>query len=276
MKNSLRRWEHSRRATNKSPANILRHACSTAIPTGKFRCFWKENIYCINKKNYAAFTNRVFILGPMHEHSLTQVENKNRYRDLYIKKDAFEKVVKTFFDEGLLKRLESTENPVFFDLSPQAVSELQPRLKNLSSIGMLNFDYTVQRKIADSIIAYLLGKLIEKDYIEKQPFPDWFLQVFTQLQEPKIFCKHITEIIEITNYSHSHFNTLFKKYTKTSLIDFIGSIRLEYSLELLRDEKLSVLDIAYNIGYNSVSHYISKFKQKYGVTPLQYRKSLNA
>lgn len=252
-----------------------------------FPCFqhshtdWEFSIFLegkyinhINKKDYSAIANRVFILGPNHVHSLTPMENKNRYRDIYIKADQFSAIITNMFGASLLERLSSAENPIFFDLSPQSVTELQPRLKNLSSIGMLNFDYVSQRQIADSIIVYLLGKLIEKDYIEKQPFPDWFLQVFSQLQEPKIFCKHISEIIEITNYSHSQFSMLFKKYTNQSLVDFIGNIRLEYSLDLLKNKGLSVLDIAYTVGYNSVSHYISKFKGKYGITPLQYRKNI--
>lgn len=228
----------------------------------------------INKKDYPAIANRVFILGPNHVHSLTPMESKNRYRDIYIKTDQLSSIICPLFGKSLLDRLSSEKSPIFFDLSPQSVTELQPRLKNLSSIGMLNFDYDSQRQIADSIIIYLLGNLIEKDYIEKQPFPDWFLQVFSQLQEPKVFCRHISEIIEITNYSHSQFSMLFKKYTNQSLVDFIGNIRMEYSLDLLKDEELSVLDIAYTVGYNSVSHFISKFKSRYGITPLQYRKNI--
>ena len=227
----------------------------------------------INGKDYIAVANRVFILGPAHSHALTQLETKNRYRDIYIENKKLYDIVLMFFGKSLMRRLCNTENPICFDLSPQCLTELQPRLKALTSISRIDSDYNSQRQIADSIIVYLLGKLIEKDYIEKQPFPDWFLQVFTQLQEPKVFCRHISEIIEITNYSHSQFSMLFKKYINQSLVDFIGNIRLEYSLDLLGNENLSVLDIAYTIGYNSVSHYISKFKKKYGVTPLQYRKS---
>ena len=227
----------------------------------------------INDRDYIAVANRVFILGPNHVHSLKPLGKENRYRDIYITDPHFETLVKNCFDASLWERLNSAQDPVFFDLSPQCMAEVLPRLKKLSSIGMLNFKYDSQRKIANSIITYLLGILIEKDYIEKQPYPSWFLQMFSQLQDPVVFCKHISDIIETTNYSHSQFGMLFKKYTNQSLVNFIGNIRLEYSLELLNNERMSVLDIAYTVGYNSVSHYINKFKKKYGITPLQYRKS---
>ncbi len=105
-------------------------------------------------------------------------------------------------------------------------------------------------------------------------FPKYFNFLAEGITNYARFCKHISEIVEITNYSHSQFSMLFKKYTNQSLVDFIGNIRLEYSLDLLKNKELSVLDIAYTVGYNSVSHYISKFKGKYGITPLQYRKNI--
>ena len=114
----------------------------------------------INGKDYIAVANRVFILGPAHSHALTQLESKNRYRDIYIENKKLYDIVLMFFGKSLMRRLCNTENPICFDLSPQCLTELQPRLKALTSISRIDSDYNSQRQIADSIIVYLLGKLI--------------------------------------------------------------------------------------------------------------------
>lgn len=67
----------------------------------------------INKKDYSAIANRVFILGPNHVHSLTPMESKNRYRDIYVKADQFSAIITSMFGASLLERLSSAENPIF-------------------------------------------------------------------------------------------------------------------------------------------------------------------
>ena len=55
---------------------------------------------------------------------------------------------------------------------------------------------------------------------------------------------------------------------------YLIEYRLEKSRELLEKTILKVSDIAAHVGYNDVSHYIQSFRKVYGVTPEQYRNSL--
>jgi signal transduction histidine kinase/DNA-binding response OmpR family regulator len=57
------------------------------------------------------------------------------------------------------------------------------------------------------------------------------------------------------------------------VIDYINNIRLENSREMLKSSSLSVSEIAYSNGFSSPNYFSTAFKNKYGMSPLTYRKS---
>ncbi len=53
--------------------------------------------------------------------------------------------------------------------------------------------------------------------------------------------------------------------------DYIRSIRLETALKLLKEEQLNITEIAYEIGFSSVSNFSKAFKKVYGKTPSEIK-----
>ena len=72
--------------------------------------------------------------------------------------------------------------------------------------------------------------------------------------------------------SKFHFAKEFKKYTGFSPIEYIIGVRINSAKQLLQHADLSVAQIAEAIGFHSACHFINIFKQKTGVTPLQFKK----
>lgn len=59
--------------------------------------------------------------------------------------------------------------------------------------------------------------------------------------------------------------------------DFINTYRIESAMAILKDtekNKVTVLEILYEVGFNSKSSFNTAFKKHTGVTPTEYRKSL--
>jgi AraC-like DNA-binding protein len=50
--------------------------------------------------------------------------------------------------------------------------------------------------------------------------------------------------------------------------------RIEKSIDSLFFSDLSISQIAYDCGFGSTSYYIEKFRNKTGMTPLEYKKRL--
>nr|WP_315193762.1 helix-turn-helix domain-containing protein [uncultured Flavobacterium sp.] len=59
--------------------------------------------------------------------------------------------------------------------------------------------------------------------------------------------------------------------------DFVNSYRIEHAKEILKDttkSKLTILEILYEVGFNSKSSFNTAFKKHTGYTPTHYRKTL--
>jgi AraC-like DNA-binding protein len=83
----------------------------------------------------------------------------------------------------------------------------------------------------------------------------------------------IEEISAKMLMSVSTFERWMKKIYGTSPRKYILSYKLSKAEIMLRQNLGSVKDIAYLLGFNSVSYFCSSFKEKYGKSPLNYIKS---
>jgi len=58
--------------------------------------------------------------------------------------------------------------------------------------------------------------------------------------------------------------------------DFVNEYRIKKAMEIFKnttDEKLTVLEVLYEVGFNSKSSFNTAFKKFTGTTPSEYRKS---
>ena len=56
---------------------------------------------------------------------------------------------------------------------------------------------------------------------------------------------------------------------------FIKRIRLNEAARLLAEENLRVNEACYGVGFASRSHFAKYFQEQFGVTPVEYKASLN-
>lgn len=85
----------------------------------------------------------------------------------------------------------------------------------------------------------------------------------------------INTLANLCHYNEYHFMRFFKKYTGKTCIQFLKNYRLEKSYNLLKNTDLSVTQIAFDVGFSNVSYFIRSFKEKYKVTPKEFRSSIN-
>jgi AraC-like DNA-binding protein len=57
-----------------------------------------------------------------------------------------------------------------------------------------------------------------------------------------------------------------------SVSDHINNIRLEKSKELLLNSNQNISEIAYSVGFSSPNYFSTSFKNKYGVSPKEFKK----
>ena len=88
-----------------------------------------------------------------------------------------------------------------------------------------------------------------------------------QLANPDLNVELLSKSIGI---SRVHLHRKLKELTNQSARDFIRTIRLKQAATLLSEKKLAVSDVAYTVGFSSLSHFSSSFREFYGMTPKEY------
>ena len=79
-------------------------------------------------------------------------------------------------------------------------------------------------------------------------------------------------IAEKMNMSRASFYNKFKNLTGETPNEYLNNLRLSKSTSMLVIEQgMSVADIAYSLGFNSANYFSRKFKEKFGISPAQYR-----
>ncbi|MCR4626985.1 MAG: response regulator [Treponema sp.] len=91
---------------------------------------------------------------------------------------------------------------------------------------------------------------------------------------------HISEEITLEsaasqlNVSSFYLSKLFKKEKGENFISYLTDLRLKKAKNLLQDKSLIIKEITAAVGYNDQNYFSKLFKNKFGITPTEYRNSL--
>lgn len=82
----------------------------------------------------------------------------------------------------------------------------------------------------------------------------------------------LEHLSEISFLSPNYLCRIFKEVTNKTVSEYIQSIRIGKACELLANTDLTVLNIAYEVGYRDIKYFGKIFKKNVGCTPSVYRK----
>lgn len=84
----------------------------------------------------------------------------------------------------------------------------------------------------------------------------------------------LTEIAAVASMSTYSFCRFFKSRTQQSFVDFVNDLRISYACRLMQEKEMNMAELASRAGFNHTTHFNRLFKRKKGLTPKEYRKSL--
>ena len=80
----------------------------------------------------------------------------------------------------------------------------------------------------------------------------------------------LNDLGQVASFSPWYAIRLFRELTGKTPGDYIRRLRLSRSALKLRDEKVKITDLAYDLGYNSVDGYQRAFLREFGCNPKEY------
>jgi AraC-like DNA-binding protein len=81
----------------------------------------------------------------------------------------------------------------------------------------------------------------------------------------------LIQVAKAVDISANHLSEKFKRVTGVNFVEYIARIRFEKTLGLLHDPNLRVSEIAFAVGFQSLSQFNRVFKKFSGKSPTEYR-----
>ena len=99
-------------------------------------------------------------------------------------------------------------------------------------------------------------------------------------QAQQFISEHIREKLSVplvasnVDVSPSYLTVLFHKNLQISPGEYIRRVKLQESKQMIRENNLNFTEIAAVLQYSTVHHFSRQFKEKFGITPSEYAKSV--
>ncbi len=93
-------------------------------------------------------------------------------------------------------------------------------------------------------------------------------RLLSNLEEPPCLC----DLARSVGMSHPKLNRCFKQMYGKTVFQCLRYERLNKAKELLEEQRISVTETAFQVGYDSLSHFSQAYKKQFGVLPSNYRK----
>lgn len=143
-------------------------------------------------------------------------------------------------------------------------------IRQLENCEMLN-DPDELYKTADIISDYI--KLLCSSLPKGRSDLHWLVSSMKNYADQR-FCYSITlkELAIIYQKNEQYIGRLFKKHMGVGFNEYCMGLRLKKASTLLPSTSDKIIDIALDCGFNNISYFNRAFKERYGVTPTEYKK----
>ncbi len=178
----------------------------------------------------------------------------------------------------------------------QEIPRVSPDSKVVIISGYAEFSYA-QEAVQHHAFDYLLKPIKEEDLSrvmtsllseldegeasgemedgERPPAYDRMIDnVISEIREHYMEDISLTSLSAKYNISMGHLSKMIKESLSVNFSDYIASLRIQRAKELLRDDRLSIQEIAEIVGYNDYFYFTKVFKRVEGISPSKYRKSM--
>lgn len=177
---------------------------------------------------------------------------------------------------SILQSLLQNTQPLLFE--QMVFPSLQKTVDEIvtESVGE-TFELFFLRIKAEELICRLLIELEKRDLKHIYALNSRDIQTIYKVKEQML--EHldtppiIKELAQLANMSPSKLQRLFKQIFGNTIFNFYQDFRIKEAARLLREEKLSVSEVGYQLGFTNLSHFSRIFHEHIGIKPKQYTKS---
>ncbi len=115
-------------------------------------------------------------------------------------------------------------------------------------------------------------KRCRSDLLSYQPVKDIVVKVKTLIDDMFRAKKELDNELHQIGVSQRRIAEIFKEQYGVTPLGYVNDLRLKESKKLLIETDSEIIDIAYSVGFGSLSSFYRFFKSKTSTTPAEFRK----
>lgn len=128
-----------------------------------------------------------------------------------------------------------------------------------------------------SFFAEQLSALINQIVLEQQNAePELVRKAREYIKQHKMEPLSLATVAQASGASIFHFCKVFKKSTGLKFTDYVARIRLEDAKTQLLNPSRRISEVAYDVGFQSLTQFNRMFKRVFGQSPTEFRAHLHA
>ena len=230
------------------------------VITGSYKHALNESTSIIN-------TNSAYLIRPNDLHSLRNNSISASHLNILIR-DPLMNSACNYLSNNLYNNLLNEQRiPVILDeLHTKALFNYTSLLEQYAD------DETNYNLISRIILFSILDKIIYQNKFLDNKRPNWLNELLQLINSPYNSNWQLEDFIKETHYTHAYFTRQFKKYMGCSPIQYLTTTKMSRACNYLIHSDMSILEIASELGYSSLSHFNHIFKSTHNVSPTVYRK----
>lgn len=153
-----------------------------------------------------------------------------------------------------------------FFLSPPSLTEL----------GIMTTELVGGARGAESVERFLLNLLYLLSVARPAAttaaeVPAWLREACRGIGDPRVFPEGTAALVRLSGRSAEHVAREVRRWLGKTPTDVVNDARLTHAASRLTETDDAILRIAFDCGFENVSHFYRLFRTRHGVTPGQYR-----
>ena len=215
----------------------------------------------VNEQSYIMEQGSVMIFRPGDRHCFSTQTEDAVILSLSVRTDEFERFA-ALYDAELISSIRKDDRPPAFTLR-----EIFPYAKSAADeTVMLDDEYNCKFLLSFFLKSYLDSVHGDGDV------PCALARASAEMRKPLNLRDGADAFTSLSGYSRSHLARLVNKYFGMSLNEYINELRMHRAYGDIMFTSKRIEDIAYDVGFSSVSHFNKLIKQRFNATPAALRK----
>lgn len=223
--------------------------------------------HTINNQTTIMSRGDACLIRPKDKHRLDPAASNEAFQHITIalSPTLFKNIISPYnnYDE-----FNESSDPCYFSLNESTLENLVEKILVVQALDRLKYEQNTILLFHSLVLNYL-----EYTLNNDATYPDWLNQFLQYINSPTHFNEKVETLAKHSPYNHSALTRVFKQYMGVSIIKYINQIKMAHAKRLLRTSDLTMLEISFELGYESLSTFNHNFKRAFGIAPTEYRKT---